>query len=94
MTHVLRTILFAAFLTAFLGTAVAEPVDINRADAATIAASLKGVGEAKARAIVAYRDAHGPFQNADDLTEVKGIGAKLVEMNRADIRLGAEPGKQ
>jgi competence protein ComEA len=50
------------------------PVNINKADAATIAKSLDGIGQSKADAIVAYRDANGPFKSADDLTQVKGIG--------------------
>ena len=65
----------------------AGPVDINSADAATISAELKGVGLSKARAIVEYRKKHGPFRNADELTLVKGIGERTVELNRANIRV-------
>ena len=60
----------------------AGKVDINSADAATIAAALNGVGEAKAEAIVAHRKQHGPFKSAEQLAEVKGIGLALVEANR------------
>ena len=71
------------------GTAAyAAPVDINSADAATLARELKGVGDAKAATIVEYRRTHGGFKTVDDLALVKGIGAKLVERNRADLRLG------
>lgn len=65
----------------------ATPVNVNKADAQTIAASLDGVGLNKAQAIVAYRDAHGPFKNVDDLGNVKGIGAKTLDRNRAAIQL-------
>ena len=69
-----------------------SPVDINRADAQTLADALDGVGLAKAKAIVDYRQAHGPFKSPDQLTEVKGIGARTVERNRANILLnGARP---
>jgi competence protein ComEA len=34
---------------------------------------LKGVGKVKAEAIVAYREANGPFTTVDQLLEVKGI---------------------
>jgi competence protein ComEA len=65
----------------------ATPVNINKADAATIASSLDGIGQSKAEAIVAWRDAHGPFKNADDLTQIKGIGPATLERNRAAILL-------
>lgn len=65
----------------------AAPVDINSADSATLARELKGVGATKAAAIVEYRRTHGPFKTVDDLALVKGIGQKLVDRNRPDIRL-------
>lgn len=67
----------------------AETVNVNTADAATIAARLNGIGMAKAEAIVAYREAHGPFKSIDQLAEVKGVGLKTVEKNRAVLTLGA-----
>lgn len=67
--------------------AAAGPVDVNTADAETISAELQGVGLSKALAIVDYRKAHGPFKSIDDLTLVKGIGARTVEINRANILL-------
>jgi competence ComEA-like helix-hairpin-helix protein len=60
-------------------------VNINTADAQTLAAALDGVGEARARAIVAYRDEHGPFRSVDDLTQVKGIGERVLAVNRGRI---------
>jgi competence protein ComEA len=68
----------------------AEPVNINTADAATLAKSLSGVGPAKAKAIVSYREKNGPFKTVDQLTMVEGISQKLIDKNRADIRLGAD----
>ena len=67
----------------------ADQVDINTADAATLAAVLDGVGDAKAEAIIAWREANGPFTSIDQLAEVKGIGLKTVEKNRDRIELGA-----
>ena len=69
--------------------AAAEPVDVNTADAATISKSLKGIGLSKAEAIIEYRKKHGPFKNADELTLVKGIGERTVDLNRADIKVGS-----
>lgn len=60
----------------------AQLVNINKDDAVTIAENLNGIGDAKAKAIVAYRVLHGDFENADELIKVKGIGAKLVDRNK------------
>jgi competence protein ComEA len=67
----------------------AEPVNINTADAAALAKSLNGIGPAKAKAIVSYRDKNGPFKSVDQLAMVDGITQKLIDKNRADIKLGA-----
>lgn len=85
MKSLFRTLVFLSALLA--GTAFAGPVNINTADAATLAKELTGVGDVTAAAIVAYREEHGPFQSADELTKVKGVGAKTVEKNRDNIRL-------
>ncbi|MFZ0870486.1 MAG: helix-hairpin-helix domain-containing protein [Rhodanobacter sp.] len=69
----------------------ATPVNINTADAATLAKSLDGIGNSKAQAIVAWRDAHGPFKSVDDLSQVKGFGTKTLERNRAAILLTGGP---
>ena len=67
----------------------AEPVNINTADAAALAKALNGIGPAKAKAIVSYRDKNGPFKSVDQLAMVEGITQKLIDKNRADIKLGA-----
>lgn len=67
----------------------AGPVNINTADAGTLSEALTGVGPAKAQAIVEYRQANGPFQSADQLAAVKGIGLATVEKNRDRIEVGS-----
>ncbi len=62
-------------------------VNINSADAQTLAASLKGVGESRAMEIVRYRETYGPFASAEELTEVKGIGKSTLDRNRDVITL-------
>lgn len=56
-------------------------VNINSADSDTLARELNGVGIAKARAIVDYREAHGAFASVDELLEVKGIGTAILQKN-------------
>lgn len=77
--------LLALLLASGLVGQAAAQVDINSADARTLAASLAGVGLVKAEAIVAYRDSNGPFEHAEDLLKVRGIGHKTLDANRAAI---------
>jgi competence protein ComEA len=67
--------------------ALAGPVNVNTADVATIAKELDGIGKAKAQAIVEYRQKNGPFRSPEDLLKVEGIGQKVLDMNRGNIRL-------
>lgn len=60
-------------------------VDLNTADAATLERDLLGIGATKAKAIVDYRQANGPFASVDELLEVKGIGTATLEKNRARL---------
>lgn len=86
---VMSTAIVALLLLAPLA-AMAGQVDINTADAEAISAELKGVGLSKAKAIVEYRKKHGPFRSADDLSLVKGIGERTVEINRSDIKVSGQ----
>jgi competence protein ComEA len=62
-------------------------VNLNTADAETLQRELSGIGLVKAKAIVEYREAHGPFASVDELLEVKGIGAATLEKNRSKLSL-------
>lgn len=62
-------------------------INLNTADAPTLQRELSGVGEIKAKAIVAYRDAHGAFATVDELLEVKGIGESILEKNRDKLSI-------
>jgi competence protein ComEA len=61
-------------------------VDINTATKADLM-SLKGIGEKKADAIVAYRTIHC-FKDVHALTAVKGIGEKFIEKNKENLTAG------
>ncbi|MDF1535006.1 MAG: ComEA family DNA-binding protein [bacterium] len=56
-------------------------VNINVATSEELT-SLPGIGQAKADAIIAFREGHGPFATVDGLLEIRGIGAGLVEKLR------------
>ena len=70
-----------------LAAALAGPVNLNSADASTLAKELDCIGPAKAQAIVEYRQKNGPFRVAEDLLKVEGIGQKVLEQNRGNIRV-------
>lgn len=70
-----------------MGIVLADKVNINTASAEELQHALKGIGEKKAQAIVAYREQHGHFISIEQLTEVKGIGKAIVEKNKDRIRL-------
>ncbi|MFK2889827.1 ComEA family DNA-binding protein [Dyella flagellata] len=83
-------ILAGLALSLALPAFAATQVNINTADAETIAKSLDGIGLAKAKAIVTYRDEHGPFKSVDELSQVKGVGPATLERNHDAILLGSE----
>jgi len=86
---ILRSMLVVlSMLVALPGPLLAGQVDINTADADTLASAIEGVGARKAQAIVDYRQAHGPFSSVDELADVKGIGMKTVEHNRDSLTVG------
>jgi len=64
-----------------------QTININTGSAATISASLKGIGLKKAQAIIEWREANGAFTSVEQLTEVKGIGEKTLMANRDKITL-------
>src|SRR6187549_4025673 len=87
LKNLIPTLLATLLLT---HTVHAEPVNVNTADAAALAKALNGIGPAKAKAIVSYREKNGPFKSVDQLAMVEGITQKLIDKNRADIKLGGD----
>ena len=79
------------FLAAGFGIAstlaFAGSANINTADAKTLSNELVGVGMAKDERIVKYRQEEGPFQVAEDLKKVQGIGEATFEHNKTNIRI-------
>ncbi len=79
-----RNVLAGALLALLLGLAPlgaaaqeVAPINVNTADAELLA-ELPGIGPAKANAIIEDREANGPFESAEDLARVSGIGDATV----------------
>jgi competence protein ComEA len=78
-----RKLLAAALLLAAFGHAFAA-VDVNTANEDALR-GIKGIGAAKAKAILEEREAHGPFKDTADLGKrVKGMGGHTVERLQAE----------
>lgn len=78
----LKKLLFACLS---LSTAVVSlaAVNINTASADELDKQLTGIGPAKAKAIVDFREKNGPFKSVDDLTKVPGIKEATVNKLRS-----------
>ncbi len=90
-TRALAALLVAGWLlaAAHLSTAATETqINVNTASASELA-TLKGIGEVKARAIVEHREKNGPFKSVDALKDVPGIGDKMLETLRPQVTVGA-----
>ncbi len=70
-----------------IGIPTIDPIiNLNSATAQQLIA-LPGVGPATAKAIVAYRSAHGPFLSIDGLLDVGGIGPAKLDAMRTQLRV-------
>jgi len=81
MKKTLLLLLTLLFLTVNIAIAA---ININTADEKTLA-TLPGIGEAKAAAIVQYRKDNGNFKSPQDIVQVKGIGQKVFEKLSKEI---------
>lgn len=59
------------------GSTQQQPIDLNSATVEQLI-TLPGVGQSKAKAIIKYREEVGPFLEVAQLTQVKGIGEKML----------------
>ena len=85
----MKKFLFAALsvLTASLSLAA---VNINTASSSELEA-LPGIGPAKAKAIVDYRQQHGAFKSVEELKNVKGIGEGIFSKLKAEATVAPTP---
>ena len=66
---------------------ITHSVNINHASAKDMAISFKGIGLKKAESIVAWREMNGEFTSINQLLEIRGIGQKILDVNRSKISL-------
>lgn len=85
-----QNLLLLAGLLAFPAVAA---VNINTATQSELEA-IRGVGPAKAKAIISYRDANGAFKSVQELDKVKGFGKASVEKLQGELTVGASGAKQ
>lgn len=78
------TLFLALFSSSFMHAADAEKMSVVNINTAKVEAlvQLKGVGERKAQAIVAWRTKNGGFKKVEQIVNVKGIGQSFLEKNR------------
>ena len=82
-----KSILAALAVALFSSSLLAAPVNINKASAKQIADALKGIGMAKAQAIVEYRKKNGKFKKPGDIVKVKGIGPATFAKIKKDVKI-------
>lgn len=84
----MKKLFFVMILTLlFAGTAFAA-ININTASQTELE-SLQGIGPAKAKAIVEYREKNGSFASVDDLKKVDGIGSGTIKQLRDVVTVEA-----
>ena len=85
MKKIIGSLLLAVLLWS---TAALAAVDLNSANQAELE-SVKGIGPARAKAILVYRKEHGAFKSVDDLAKVKGFGKSSVDKVKGQLTAGS-----
>jgi competence protein ComEA len=86
---ILKKLLLSIVLLIPLACFAAEAIDINVADQDELM-TVKGIGEKRAAAIIAYREQHGRFNSIDELADVRGVSETFVEKSRAILTVKSE----
>ncbi|OZA27383.1 MAG: competence protein ComE [Hydrogenophilales bacterium 17-61-9] len=90
MKSLIANMLILAALVAFPAYSA---VDINTATQSELEA-VKGLGPAKAKAIIAYRESKGGFKTLDELDNVKGFGKASIDKLKDDLAVGSVKAKR
>lgn len=81
MKTILKTLIIS-FLAVSLNLFAADMLNINTASKTDLVEMIKGVGDKKAEAIIAYRETNGEFKSVSELANVKGINTGILEANK------------
>ena len=90
MNKLYKSVLVLAGLMALPAFAA---VNINTATQSELEV-VRGLGPAKAKAIIVYRDANGNFKTLDELDNVKGFGKASIEKLKEELSVGPEKVKK
>jgi competence protein ComEA len=82
----LKSIFGSIVLVLFLFISAFAAINLNTADKADLE-SINGIGPAKADAIIEYRNEQGSFKSVDELLNIKGIGPKLLENIKEQMKI-------
>ncbi len=85
--------LIGIVLAGFLAFPAFAAVNLNTATQSELE-SVKGLGPAKAKAIIMHREKNGNFKRLEDLNDVKGFGKASIEKLKDELTVGTEAGKK
>ena len=87
----MKKLLGSLLLSLLMSFSALAAVDINSAGQSELE-SVKGIGPAKAKAILEHRQKNGPFKTLDDLQKVKGFGKASVNRLRDQLSVSTAAG--
>ena len=84
----MKKLLLGLLMGLVMSVSAYAAVDLNAATQSELE-SVKGIGPAKAKAIVMHREKNGAFKSVDDLAQVKGFGKASVGKVKAELTVAA-----
>lgn len=84
----MKKLVATLFLSLLMALPAFAAVDLNTASQAELEA-VKGIGPAKAKAILAYREKNGGFKSVEELAKVKGFGVASMKKMQGQFSVGA-----